>query len=157
MYLKNSKNLIIIALIAVLIIPVLVLFYINYNDKHFRCDAEYSATSDGYFLVSKGSLVINGEHGMLMIDGRISDSQDKVSFFKLRTYFEVEKNNFSYNFNSLNVSISSKQLNNSNILGKFFSDVLIKEGVSSFFYIYSLKENYIIASGNMPLLFCLKH
>ena len=137
MYFKNSRIIILVTVLISIIIPVMVFFYVNYKSTHFRCDATYSARKSGKLLVSKSSLVINGRHGTIMMDGRITDGNANVYFFKLRNYLEIERNNFSYNFTSQKVSI--------------------KEGVSTFFYLYPLNDNYVITSGNMPIFFCIKH
>ncbi|WP_224250559.1 hypothetical protein, partial [Klebsiella oxytoca] len=64
-----------------------------------------------------------------MMDGRITDGNANVYFFKLRNYLEIERNNFSYNFTSQKVLILPESLNHSKVLSDFLADVLIKEGV----------------------------
>ena len=157
MYFKNSRIIILVTVLISIIIPVMVFFYVNYKSTHFRCDAIYSARKSGKLLVSKSSLVINGRHGTIMMDGRITDGNANVYFFKLRNYLEIERNNFSYNFTSQKVLILPESLNHSKVLSDFLADVLIKEGVSTFFYLYPLNDNYVITSGNMPIFFCIKH
>lgn len=157
MYFKNSRLIILVTVLISITVPVLMFYYISYKNTHFRCDATYSARKSGKLLVSKSSLVINGRHGTIMMDGRITDGNANVYFFKLRNHFEVARNNFAYNFTSQQVSILPESLNHSKVLSNFLADVLIKEGVSTFFYLYPLNDNYVITSGNMPLFFCIKH
>lgn len=157
MIFNHRRAIVFISFIVSIALPAITFFYINYRNTHFHCDAVYSASRFGKLLVSKSQLVVNGRYGTLMINGRITDVDSKVSFFTLRNYFEIKRNNPSYNFTSLNVSMSPESIISSKILDDFFSDAIIKKKGGSFLNIYPINDNYVIANGNMPIAFCMKH
>lgn len=99
---------------------------------------------------------MNGDNGSWMMDGRITTPETKPFFFKLRNTFSFKKTGNSYHFFSKKVSISSSDKTSEDSLSEFLADILIKEGENSFFYIYPANDNYVIFSGNMPIMYCMR-
>lgn len=153
---KNSIKLMFIILFIIVAIPAFTFLYYNYNSTHFSCSATYTAINNQNVFLSKNSLNINGTHGTWMMDGKITYPDAEPFFFKLRNSFRVEKVNFSYHFYSEKVSVTSNRDTYSDNLHEFLADILIKENVDSFFYIYPLNKDYVIFSGSMPIMYCMK-
>lgn len=153
----NIKILLIITCIcSALVTWVIIHFINNYNYDHFSCAAAYSAIKKGNVLTSKNSLIIHGDKGTLMMDGKITHADAKPLFFKLRNNFRFERTLLAYHFYSEKVAIAPDTLSHSVVLSEFLADIFIKEQQSSFFYIYPINKNYIIYSGSMPIMYCKK-
>ena len=130
--------------------------YGEYKKSHFACLTNYSATNNENVLVSNNSLIINGENGTWMMDGKISYPNSEPFFFKLRNNFSVERTKFSYHFHSKRVSIIPSETSYGPKLSEFLADVIISENKNSFFYIYPVNEDYLIYSGTTPIMYCMK-
>lgn|GEM_PF-1316770 len=148
--------LIITCLCSALVTWMVIYFINNYNYDHFSCTASYSAMREGNVLTSKNSLIIHGDKGTWMMDGKITHADAKPVFFKLRNNFSFERTLLAYHFYSDKVSITPNTLTHSSALSEFLTDIFIKEQQSSFFYIYPINNSYIIYSGSMPIVYCKK-
>lgn len=153
---NKEKYLTITFLLLLASIPFLKYFYTEYKSSHFSCQANYSATNNGNVLVSQNSLIINGKNGTWMMDGKISYQNAEPFFFKLRNNFSVERTKFSYHFHSERVAIIPSETSYGPKLSEFLAGIIINENESSFFYIYPVNDDYLIYSGTMPVMYCMK-
>ncbi|QPF30602.1 hypothetical protein IYV58_27715 (plasmid) [Klebsiella sp. BDA134-6] len=153
----NKKNFItVIFFLLLAAFPFLKYLHGEYKKSHFACLANYSAINNDNVFVSNNSLIINGENGTWMMDGKISYPNSEPLFFKLRNNFSVERTKFSYHFHSKRVSIIPSETSYGPKLSEFLADVIINENKDSFFYIYPAGEDYLIYSGAMPIMYCMK-
>ncbi len=144
------------ACILLLMIPVIYYAVLQYQKTHFSCFADYSAVNGGKRFISKSSLIVNGDSGTWMMDGKISAQGQAPDYFKLRNRFHLERTDFSYHFLTRKVLISSENNAAVDKLNEFLANVITKPGADSFFYIYRIGENYVVTSGDTPILFCNK-
>ncbi|EKS6735782.1 hypothetical protein OR233_004264 [Enterobacter asburiae] len=153
----NIKIPLIFTFLCSALVTWIVIHFINdYNYDHFTCTASYSAIKNDNVLISKNSLIIHGDKGIWMMDGKITHADAKSLFFKLRNNFRFERTMLAYHFYSDKVAIAPDVLTHSSVLSEFLPDILIKEKQSSFFYIYPINKNYIIFSNSMPIMYCKK-
>ncbi len=153
----NRKNFFaLFFLISISLVSLVDYLYERYQGTHFSCSAKYSAIHDDKLFVSKNSMIINGDHGTWMMDGKITFQNEKPFFFKLRNNFKVSKEKFAYHFHSQRVSVISSDESYHTKLSEFLTDVIIKEGKDSFFYIYPINGDHLIYSGTMPIMYCMK-
>lgn len=142
-------------LMILLMSPVIAHLINNYTNTHFSCDSKYSAVYEDFFLTSKNNLVIDGEEGSWVMEGKISRSDEEPLFFKIINKFNVSKVNFSYHFITQKVNIIPNNASYKELLSKFLAKGAINENTDTFFNIYSMDNNYLIYSGTMPIMYCL--
>lgn len=153
---NKEKCLSMIFFVLLAAFPCLKYLYGEYKSSHFACLANYSATNNGNVFMSNNSLIINGKNGTWMMDGKISYPNAEPFFFKLRNNFSVEKTKFAYHFHSKRVSIIPNEKSYGPKLSEFLADVIINENENSFFYLYLINDDYLIYSGTMPIMYCMK-
>lgn len=152
----NKYHALLGSLLIVLCAPIFIYVLNNYRSTHFACKANYSAVKNNAVLISKNSLIINGQEGTWMMDGKISYPNADPVVFKLRNSFKLERTYFSYHFHSQKVAITPDDDSYAVLLNNFLADVIVKVNKDSFFYIYPVGGGYVFSSGSMPVMFCNK-
>ncbi|EPO1791608.1 hypothetical protein ACT7BH_003005 [Cronobacter turicensis] len=131
-------------------------FYKEYRSTHFSCTAYYTATYDDASFISRSSLTMSGSKGIWIMDGKITYSDKKPSYFKIRNNFRVKHEGNNFQFFSEHVTIVPLNNVKPNLLDVFVNDAILHEKMSTFYSFYPINDAIIIYTGGLPIMYCMR-
>lgn len=132
-------------------------FYVQHRKlDHISCNAFYIAKNEEARLVSKNHIELDDGVGSWLMNGRIKIINQEYYYFNLRAQFSVKRIGNVYYLTTNNVMFNPNELSKSEIVKTFLANILRIEKAQSFFTIKNINDNYIILSGDVPLMYCMK-
>ncbi|RSK63155.1 hypothetical protein EJE24_22680 [Enterobacter huaxiensis] len=153
----NKTRVVVFTIIFFLIVTVICSYLYMQSIKlnHISCNAFYVAKNPEARLVSENHMELKNGIGSWMMNGRVNVSDKDVYYFKLRSQFSVKRTGYVFYVTNKKVMLSPNDMSKNKVLQEFLAAILRVEDAQSFFTIKPINENYIIYSGEVPIMYCM--